>query len=57
MESKNLLNSVSQSGPEKAVTMNEEKMEVEFAFIRRIYAREFVAIKSSFEEWADQWPQ
>lgn len=57
MESKSILNGTSESRPEKALVMHEEKIEVEFAVIRRIYAREFPAIKASFEEWADKWPQ
>lgn len=56
MENKSLLNKSSQSGEKKALN-EEEKIEVEFAVVRRIYAREFVAIKTSFEEWANQWPQ
>lgn len=57
MESKSVLNSTSKSREEKAVKIHEEKIEVEFAVTRRIFAREFPAIKASFEDWADQWPQ
>ncbi|RPI64951.1 MAG: hypothetical protein EHM44_02170 [Ignavibacteriales bacterium] len=57
VESKSILNGISKPGQEKIIAMHEEKIEVEFAIVRRIYAREFPAIKSSFEEWADKWPQ
>ena len=56
MESKGILNLACKPGEEKIVAMHEEKIEVEFAVVRRIYAREFPAIKQSFEEWADKWP-
>ena len=56
MESKGILNVTGKPGEEKIVAMHEEKIEVEFAVVRRIYAREFPAIKQSFEEWADKWP-
>lgn len=56
MESKSVLERTGEQGKTKTLE-HEEKIEVEFAIIRRVYAREFPAIKQSFEEWADQWPQ
>jgi hypothetical protein len=40
---------------DKVGIAQEEKIEIEFRISRRIFARDFVAIKTSFEEWASNW--
>lgn len=57
MESKNLLKRDDKLGKVEAIMKinQEEKIEIEFRVIKRVYARDFVAIKRSFEEWSKQW--
>jgi hypothetical protein len=37
------------------IIREEERIEVRFEHIVRIHARDFEAIKRSFEEWAEEW--
>lgn len=56
MDSKNILNGSGKLGQGEDVKINqEEKIEIEFRVLKRVYARDFVAIKKSFEEWSRQW--
>lgn len=59
MVSKGVRNGLSKLGKGEnigEVVMNqEEKIEIEFRVLKRVYARDFVAIKKSFEEWSRLW--
>ena len=54
MESKNLRNGFSKLREGKIINQ-EEKIEIEFRVLKRVYARDFVAIKKSFEQWSKLW--
>lgn len=54
MDSQSLLKGTSGQGQSKAIRQ-EERIETEFRHIVRIYAKDFEAVKNSFEEWAGQW--
>jgi hypothetical protein len=59
MENKNVLKGTGKQRKSENIKYipikEEEKIEVEFRITRRIYARDFLAIKTSFEEWASSW--
>ena len=57
VDSKSVLKRPNKLGESEAIDKinQEEKIEIEFRFIKRVYARNFVAIKKSFEEWAKHW--
>lgn len=58
MDSKSLLKGSSELGESEALSFkDEEKVEIEIREIVRIYARDFDALKKSFEEWAKQWEE
>lgn len=58
MDSKSLLEGSSELGESEALSFkDEEKVEIEIREIVRIYARDFDALKKSFEEWAKQWEE
>lgn len=54
MAGESLQQGIGGSGESKALRQ-EERIETEFRHIVRIYARDFEAVKNSFEEWAGQW--
>lgn len=60
MENKSIQPRFSQSGQSEAIKLpaelaEDEKIEIEFREIVRVYPKDFVAVKKSFEAWASEW--
>jgi hypothetical protein len=55
LDSESLQQGFDRSRKSEIIKREEERVEVEFRHIARIYARDFEAIMKSFEEWASKW--
>jgi len=55
MEGENLQSRFDQPRESEIIIRNDEKIEVEIREILRIRPQDFQALKSSFEDWANNW--